>query len=252
MKKLISVLTLASWLMSVLVGCNSESVISDDNTGAATTAVSTEQSSKVISGTDPVAQAILSSNLEDENVAAAADTLTASGYLYRSQESLVMIVESYEWKNIAGQIENSDFSAAKNSPGAGWQKVLSKADTLVWQVFENAQFDSSKHTTIATAYHDGLKGTILMELDISNPQPEVLTARRATDGVLLQDDGTTKAAMNRMKEAIACCAACAAGCILSGPGYAACVTACCFACVAYALVMSILDYFWPDKILGGN
>lgn len=55
-----------------------------------------------------------------------------------------------------------------------------------------------------------------MELDISQPEPQILVAGPIVDGALVQDAATTKAALNRLKEALACCGACAVACVLRG------------------------------------
>lgn len=251
MKKLVSVLTLISWLTTTMVGCTGDSPL-DNGTDSRQIVENTDQRlERVIVGSAPEALPLLAANLTLPEVAAYMDTLTAAGYSYLPTESIILIVEYLEWRNPLGTSENATGPLGKNSLGPDWQQVVANADTLIWQVFENVAQDSARHTTLMTLYRSGQNRTVFMELDISQPEPQILVAGSIVDGALVQDATATKAALNRLKEALACCAACAVACVLSGPGYAACVAACCAGCFAFGIIMMILDFFWPDKVIGG-
>jgi hypothetical protein len=105
--------------------------------------------------------------------------------------------------------------------------LLAEQDTVVWQVFENAAFDSSKHTAVITGYRNGRTASIFVEANVSAENPTLIR------GMVLGDSGSTMndpAALGFWGDLASCLvvatARCAIKCLFGGPAYLQCLAVC--------------------------
>lgn len=243
MKRLILVLTIVAWLLSVVMGCDQQATNVDKAGG-------NQNSEEQTGGVDKVeaqvifaedAQSALAANLHSPDVELLVDSLETWGYSYRQENSVIVTMNRYE--RTTSPPQGVDLKLA---PDHSYNQLVG-VDTLIWQVFENASYDSILHTALFTVVRDDQSGTILQELDISQPTVEVVKMGMVVGGVYVPGESGDIVVMAKYwKEALACCAACAAGCIFSGPAWPSCVLSCCAACYAYYIAIYLINWFFPD------
>ena len=245
MKRIISVVMIMNWMLMMVVGCGQQSTESYGNNTAEV--IGAIESSKPVVIEGVVRAAVLAENLTLVDVTLLADSLENWGYSYRQENSTVFVQNRYRrivTDDLTGSVPVTNV-VDKASPECGYYDQLVGTDTLVWQVFENPERDSSRHTTVVTLIRDGQDLTCLQEFGISESSSEILLIASVNDGMLVRaDSGVLAALSDYWKEYIACCGGCAVGCALSGPGYLACVGICCAACAVGAIIMMILDWFF--------
>jgi len=130
----------------------------------------------------------------------------------------------------------------KVRPDCGYYNQYVGTDTLVWQVFENSESDSSRHTALMTLMRDGQNATCLLEFGVSESNNDINLFASLDDGIMVRADSIALAKLSDYwKTYLACCGGCIAGCALSGPGYAACIGACCIACGIGVIIEIVWD-----------
>ncbi len=237
MRRTICAIMIIVWTLTLMSGCNQSVTETRHGEETANSIIDDSEKTALLEG--EALAAVLAENLSLPNVAALVDTLEGQGYSYRQTNSLVKIENHYKRVLLP-----STGVVAKMVPDPSYSSLL-YADTLVWQVFENAACDSSRHTALVTIASKGRKATFLQELDISQMPPRVLLLASVNEGIMIPADSGAVANVNDYwKEVAACCAGCAAGCAFSGPGWAACFGICCAACAVGAIVLIILDWLF--------
>lgn len=240
MKRVISGMMIMVWILTTVSGCdqNSTEIMRSDTTQAS----STVDSDKVSMLEGEVRAAVLAENLLVPNVASFVDTLTNWGYAYRQINSLVFVQNHY------GRVMLPPTGVTdKAVPDCSYITLLS-ADTLVWQVFENAAGDSTLHTAVLSAYRDGEVQSAFLEIDVASPELEFVRGGMLTTGGEVIDGQYARGLWHDYSVCLmACCAACAIGCLLSGPGWPACTAACCVdcfpVCAIHTMIAAIIDWF---------
>ncbi len=226
MKKLICGVMIAVWITALVTGCDqqttqiSRGMIADESDAAVESLEKTQ-----VLASDLAAEA-LAENLSLKAVSAFVDTLENWGYTYRQSASLLMIRDRYRRATVP-----EEQVVSKDRPDGTFYYEHAGSDTLIWQVFENALADSGLHTAVVTIYSEGQSRSVFMEVDVSNSNLEFVR------GGLLQPNGELSdsiMARNLWKDysecVLACCAAAAVLCILTGPGWPACTAAACLDC----------------------
>jgi hypothetical protein len=187
---------------------------------------------------------ILMANLELTDVVLLRDTLEAEGYAYRETNSIVMIQNNYEsvWREDFEEVAN-DEASLKPGPNGAYTYNLVSADTVVWQVFENAVYDSSLHTGVITLCHSGQNLTVLAELDVSTPEGALLRSAQIVGGAYTPNGPETQGVKDILKCIHGCCNACDYLCVLLGPIIPECKSLCCAACVVGCAIGALLALF---------
>ncbi|MCX6832144.1 MAG: hypothetical protein NT028_08440 [candidate division Zixibacteria bacterium] len=238
MKRIVTGLVMAVYVLTMIAGCN-QAPSTGNSDLKQTTGNSDHEAQKAWVLEDGSAkQNLLNANLTSPQVAAFADTLARWGYSYRPQNSMVMIATVLDAASSA-DIPNLQ----KMYPDSVPKNRLAKPDTVVWQVFENAAFDSSKHTAVITDYRDGKKASIFVEVDVSTDSLNLIR------GWVLGDSTMTPPQFNKLwqdygKCVLVCCSACAVYCLFSGPGWVACWCTCCIGCYPGCMVKLVFDHFF--------
>ncbi|MEK7775502.1 MAG: hypothetical protein AAB305_06420 [Candidatus Zixiibacteriota bacterium] len=154
-------------------GCNSTP--SDSGVHESTEAVQSENA-----GTGTISVSWLSSEaserttaltnaLDDPNVRFAHSWLNGQGYTFVDTNSIVIINHDLECRSLTIEPhENRPSASADDGPCPGMKQVIARADTMVWQAFENPTHDMANHTAVITMWSgNGGKRTIFLELDVS-------------------------------------------------------------------------------------
>jgi len=243
MRKLISWAMIVVYLATLIGGCSSQEPQSDRIIDNAVQEIPPE-GYKLLIEDNAEKRAVLMANLELPDVVMLRDTLEAEGYSYRETNSIVMIQNNYEsvWREDFEEITNES-SNLKPSPNGAYMYNLVSADTVVWQVFENAACDSSLHTAVITLYHNGQNLTVFAELDVSTPETALLRSALIVDGTYTPNGPETQGVKDVLKCIHGCCKACKYLCVLLGSAWEQCESTCCAACGIGCVIGALLGLF---------
>ncbi|MDH3939279.1 MAG: hypothetical protein OEV68_18330, partial [candidate division Zixibacteria bacterium] len=118
---------------------------------------------------------VLQSCMANQDVAWGHSWLQSQGYAFVDTNSLVLIEMEYRTDPPIQDDEITRPGLSKQGPEPGHTPILIRADTMVWQAFENPTHDSANHTALLTYWRNGGEPqTIFFELDISDNPPVVL------------------------------------------------------------------------------
>jgi hypothetical protein len=239
MKRIVTGLVMAVYVLTMIAGCNQAPSTGNSDLKQTTGNSDNEAQKAWVVEDGAVKLSLLNANMTSPQVAAFADTLASWGYSYRPQNSMVMIATVLEAASSA-DIPNLQ----KMYPDSVPKNLLAKQDTVVWQVFENAAFDSSKHTAVITGYRNGRTASIFVEIDVSTENPTLIR------GMVLDDSGSTTndSLVYSFWSNLGTCMAlqtlkCAFRCLFSGPAYLQCLAG----CESWALVWCIIGAYIIDN-----
>ena len=119
---------------------------------------------RAVTTDDPGHDSVLTANMALPNVAAAGAFLAAEGYAHRPSNAIVLIRERWEVKVYCSDDTTRRVARPTPEPVPDSCRRLLGVDTLVWQVFENPDYDSLYHTAVVTAYVDNPPLTEFIEL----------------------------------------------------------------------------------------
>ncbi len=222
MKKIISGIMIVVWLATLVGGCQSGNQVPNKVAEPQSSAIESGNS-KIMVDPSQEKHSILMANLALPAVANFTDTLEAQGYGYRENNSVILIENHYddEWRD-AVQPANTDQSL-KRSPN---RRIIG-ADTLVWQVFENAALDSSKHTAIITGYHEGQVKSVFVEANVTVENHSLIRGMVLDGNGSTMDDPLVFGFWTNWGTCVAVATArCLVTCGLSGPLYLHCLAGC--------------------------
>ena len=222
MKRIVCGLMIVVWLGMLVGGCNQTDRSTNQTNGNQVTA---QEKARVLIDESQEKTAILNGNLALPDVAAFVDTLQSWGYDWRPGNCVVFIQPSY-YRDIDWQSsENNGIVSAKARPEqVGY---VEPADTVVWQVFENAQRDSTKFSAIVTGYNNGRTNSAFVEVDISSDSLNFIrgTTLRSVDWSM--DDPMAKGFWKAFGTCMLLASIrCAFNCLYAGPAYLQCVAGC--------------------------
>lgn len=233
MKRLVCGAMIAVWLTSLLTtGCEQQTTQVSHGIIAADPDASEESLEKTQVLASDLAAEALADNLSLEVVSAFVDTLESWGYIYRQSASLVMIRERYRRATVP-----EDEVVNKVCPEGAFFYEHAGSDTLIWQVFENAVADSGLHTAVLTICSEGESQSVFMEGDVSTSNLQFVRGGILQPNGELSDSVMARDLWKDYSECVlACCAAAAVLCLLTGPGWPACTAAACLDCYPGCIV----------------
>lgn len=157
-------------MLNGTIGCDLGNLDSQKNTDSETSAhilANSITSEVLLEETETKAQ-VLESCLANQDVAWGHAWLESQGYTYVDTNSLVLIEMEYLIDPPINDGEDTQPLLSKQFPEPGHAPILIRADTVVWQSFENPTHDSANHTAILTGWsNNGTPRSIFIELDIS-------------------------------------------------------------------------------------
>jgi hypothetical protein len=234
MKRIVSGLMVVVFTITMIAGCNQSPLAVNADLKQTTTNSDNEAQRAWILDDGSAKQSLLNTNMTSPKVAAFVDTLASWGYSYRPQNSMVMIATFFDEASSA-DAPALQKNRADSTKGNKW----ADQDTVIWQVFENAAFDSSKHTAVVTGCRGGKMASIFVEIDVSNDSLNLIRGWVLGDSSSVSPEQFSGIWGDYGKCVTLCCAAAAVLCILSGHGWIACWTTGCLTCYASCALRSI-------------
>jgi hypothetical protein len=242
MKRIVSGLMMAVYVLTMVAGCNQapstgngdlEQTAGNSDDEAQKTWVLEDGSAK---------QSLLNANIMSPQVAAFADTLASWEYSYRPQNSVVMIATIFDEASSA-DIPNLP-KKYPDYPDSVRKNLLAEQDTVVWQVFENAVFDSSKHTAVITGYHNGSTASIFVEVDVTTGNPTLIRGGVLSDSGWTIDEPLVLGFWGDLGSCmLAATARCAIKCLFGGPAYLQCLAGCEAWAASYCTVAAVFRWW---------